>query len=201
MEHAGLPLPLALGALLAIGNALGLGDLDFDADVDLDADADLDADGDGDAEGDAGVLAVLGVGRVPLMVVLTTLFTSFGVVGLSLNRLLTCLLPQTLASLAALALSAFISVRLTGRVARLIARLLPSVESYASQPEALIGCSGHASLPIDTKFGRASVLDDGGTRHELRCRTTSAPITGGTELVVTDYDASSRLYTVEPLNL
>jgi membrane protein implicated in regulation of membrane protease activity len=203
-------IPLALGVLLTIGNAVGLGDFDLDgevdldadvdADVDLDADADLDADGDADADHGGGAFDVLGVGRVPLMVILICLLTSFGVIGLSLNRLLGWL-PTAFAAPAAIWLSLVGSLVVTSRASRWIARLLPSVESYATDAEGLVGCAGKVAMPIDGDFGRATVLDGGGTRHELRCRTDGATLARGTEVVVTEYDAEHHVYTVVPLSL
>jgi len=84
-------------------------DADADADADVDADADADADVDGDADGDAdadghggagaptghaagahladhvSVLGFFGIGRVPLMVAVSTLFLFAGLTGVILN--------------------------------------------------------------------------------------------------------------------
>ena len=70
-------------------------DLDFDADADFDADFDTDLDADADLDVDAdglpdllSVLAFLGVGKAPLMVVLVVLLGSMAVIGWTLNTVL-----------------------------------------------------------------------------------------------------------------
>src|SRR5690554_5847451 len=101
--------PFALGLLymglyIATGITFGDGDVDADAEVDADVDGDVDADAeaDGDADHDAehhapGPLAsameLLGVGRVPLSLVLMVLVLTWGLIGTIVNRLLWPVLP------------------------------------------------------------------------------------------------------------
>src|SRR5262245_5451225 len=104
---------LIICILLAVLQLIGLdsdsdADADFDAeaDVDLDHDLDTETDADTDAEGDAdadseppadspaptlSLLAFLGVGKAPLLVVLLILLGSLGILGWSANALVAAL--------------------------------------------------------------------------------------------------------------
>ena len=90
----------AILQLIGVGFELGGGELDVDVDVDVDVepdidlDVDADVDVDADAEADAGgpgvIASTLGfqnVGKVPCMVILMTLFASWGIVGLVCNSI------------------------------------------------------------------------------------------------------------------
>ena len=88
-----LPFAIALGFVgalallqvvaLLLGGPIGMGDGDFDADIDLDTDADLDLDADG---GFAGALDWLGVGKLPLSILLTLWAAGFGLSGLAIQE-------------------------------------------------------------------------------------------------------------------
>ena len=93
--------PLTIVFLLAlfrlITGAMDFGDADVDADIDADADVDVNADADMDSEIEADtalrspsfddVFGFLNVGRVPLGVVLMSLFATWGIAGLIANAL------------------------------------------------------------------------------------------------------------------
>src|SRR5688572_20408683 len=77
-----IPFLIALGcsAILMVVQIIGgSGDHDHDADTDVDADVD------GDLFGD--LLSVLGIGRVPMMIVVMALLMTFGLLGLLINAL------------------------------------------------------------------------------------------------------------------
>src|SRR5687767_6752132 len=83
--------PLGIGLVLAAFSGLGIGDVDADGDLDADADvdADLDADADADADADSppsvgtALLSLVGLGRVPVILLVTVLLTVFGLAGLA----------------------------------------------------------------------------------------------------------------------
>ena len=99
---SGFTAPLAIVFLLALirlaTGAMDFGDVGADADIDMDADVDIDADAEVDADMDThpgtqgpafgDVFGFLNVGRVPLMIVLMSLFVTWGISGLTANALL-----------------------------------------------------------------------------------------------------------------
>jgi membrane protein implicated in regulation of membrane protease activity len=183
---------LGLGGLLGVAALFG-------------ADAEPDAEPDASAEGDAGEavlgawLSTLGVGRVPLGVLLTMNLLLFGGLGLAASELLRAVLPFGIAVWVALPLAALIAISLSARAARWVGRVLPSVETHGARRSDLIGRMGRAELAIDAEFGRAKVVDFGGATHQLRCVTSGPRIGPGTEIVVTDVDERG-VFSVEPTN-
>lgn len=92
----------------------------------------------GDAP-DAGGLAWLHVGRLPFLVILVLLLTSFSLLGLALQAMVTALFGQGLPALAASPLAligAFPATRATGFA---LARIMPRDESSAISASSFVG--------------------------------------------------------------
>ncbi len=201
--------PLLLGLIFVAGAAFGaaeLGDFDLDLDVDADADADIDADVDGDADMDAhadgfDLLGALGVGKAPLSIVLMLLLTSFGVIGLGTKLVLAASLSDTFAALVAAGAATATSLPVTGLGARLVARFVPSVESYAASHDALIGALGTVELAVPGREALVRVTDETGTLHKLRCRFEDGALLKGMRVVVIDHDAERDLFEVERIEV
>src|SRR5262249_9454744 len=148
-------------------------DVDIDHDVDLDAHAPhAEADLDHDLHvahnpaGPVGVLSALGVGRIPLMLVLMGFLGSFGAVGLIINSLIGSAYPSW-GLIAVLLLSLVAAFPLTRALSGLLARIAPR-SSTAVSIEQLVGRAGTVSSPsVSTTYGRVSVRDIYGTLHTV----------------------------------
>jgi len=121
-----LPFVAALTLMLLVGIAelLGLG-------------GSLVPDVDGDS--DASLLQWLNLGRLPLLLLLVAFLCTFGLAGLTLQRVVAAILghpaPWFLATPAAMA----IAVPATRATSRWVARLLPTEETSAVQLDTLVG--------------------------------------------------------------
>ncbi len=164
-----LPFAIALGLVAALavlqvvalllGGPIGISDGDFDADVDGDLDV-----GDG---GLAGALDWLGVGKLPLSILLTLWAASFGLSGLAIQELALSAtgarLPMLLPSLLALGLS-FPLLKISGMILRPI---LPHDETEAVSTASLLGSEGEIVVGV-ARRGRpaqARVRDKWGNAH------------------------------------
>jgi hypothetical protein len=168
--------------------------------VDIDAlDGLLGGDGDGgDASDSAGLLARLGLGGVPIMIVLTVLSFFGWLATYFVHLLLLQHLPAPLrliggiATLAgALVPGVFITSMLLRPVRKLIVKLRPPV------PPSLLGRVGTVISPeVDGKQGRAEFAD-GGAGLILQIRT-AAPVTflRGDRVVLLEHDATANTYLV-----
>lgn len=151
---AALLLMLMIGAVQAIGLA---GDIDAD----------------GDADGDAGVadtlLAWAGIGRVPFLMWLVIFLALFGALGLGLQQLITALTGGPGTNLLMVPLTAVGALPVTGAAARVVARVLPGIETTAIERDDLIG--RFAEISIGTaRVGhpaRARVTDEHGQPHQI----------------------------------
>jgi hypothetical protein len=193
-----------LGAI-ALGALLGGGVLCFEDVVGVDADLadaepgapELDANAEAESETAAGFLAVLGVGRVPVGLLVSIDLILSGGIGLAGNEIFLRLAGAAPSLPLALGTALVLGTLFGSRVARDVARFVPSVESHGVERRALVGRLGRAALPIDGHFGRARVLDAGGAVHLVRCTTAGAAIARGSEVVITGCDEKTGVYRVE----
>jgi hypothetical protein len=183
-------IPLVIAVLLVLGMSLGLADLDGGAEI---------AEG-AEADGSDGLLAALGVGRVPLSVLSLLLFLSFGGVGLVLYPLLALALGSGLSLGAAWLLAALASLLLTGRLGRLFARYLPSVESYASKKRDLVGQVAVVLLRLSDVEHVLRVKDAGGAELRVHGESTSGALKPGQEVLLTAYRRERDRYCIERID-
>ena len=110
-------------------------DLDLDHDIDFDHDIDLDHDLDHDigAGGAFRALSILGVGRVPLSIIGIAMLLLWGALGWLTNNVLEAFI-QTSSAYATISMAvAFVgSLLLTSLLTKLLARFVPTSETYAS---------------------------------------------------------------------
>ena len=172
-----LGLVLLLAALqvvaLVLGGSLDLFEADADVDLDLNADADVAAETGGIAHG-VGLMPALGstldwlgVGSVPLSILITLWVAGFGLFGLILQSIMQsvsgALLPGWLAVGCAL-FASFPLLKLSGAILRPI---LPREETEAVSTGTLLGSEGQITVGV-ARRGRpaeARVHDQWGKAH------------------------------------
>lgn len=184
-----------MGLYVATGLSFGDGEADVDGDGDLD---------DGDHKihfGGDTWLELLGIGRVPLSVVVMTLLMSWGFIGIVINRLLFEMLPGLLLPLVSIPLAGIGSATITGVLARIVARIMPLDESSAWRKHELVGTIGEALYTIDSRFGKAAVHDPQGYRFQVPCRVGEGtpPIPKGQRVLLVEFDQDT--YIVRPYEL
>ena len=208
--------PIAIVFLLALfrlaTGAMDFGDVDtdvdMDADIDIDADVDLDVDADVDADMDVHTSAhgsafgdmfgFLNVGRVPLMIVLMSLFVTWGISGLIANAFLN--IPENPHRVWISCIIAFFCCFLGTRYISIgLSKLFPESEKAISDIH-LLGLSGRViSGQITTTFGTARVRVPDGPELTVSCRAESdeaTPVKGDTVILV-NYDRTRRIFDVK----
>ena len=196
-------IPLAVGLLLILGAAFGVHDHDAGHDAGHaghDGGHHHTHDGHDAAHGSLfeRAFAVLGVGRVPLTVVLMVASLYFGGLGIILNTVLSSagLAPSFYGPIS-IAGACVGMVVLSSVTARLIHRHLPASESYPISRHDFAGCSGTLLLPADISSGYAQVKDPEGNVHNIKCRTTSGALPKGTAILVVEYDESDKIFVID----
>ncbi|HEX8912632.1 MAG TPA: hypothetical protein VF796_09770 [Humisphaera sp.] len=194
-------------------------DADVDQDVDVDADADHDVAAEHDADSDAGdshaaaqgasgpgplnaALSWLGVGRVPLSLLLMVLMLAWGASGFVVNQLLresAGAAPWRVA-LFSLPTAAFVALVATRVLVRAMDRWAPLDATTARRRHDLLGSGGTAIFPIDDRFGMAAVRDDRGELFQVPCRLAAGhpPVPKHGPVVLVAYNARTNLYQVIP---
>jgi hypothetical protein len=178
--------------------------VDADADHDVDSDADHDADSDSDHDADDApawltLISWLGVGRIPLSVLLMLLLMSWGFAGFVTNAFLQerGFADWQLAIFSA-PVAMIASTLFTRMFARLIARYFPTTSAPVMRRHQLLGSVGEAILPIDDNFGMAAVRNDHGQLYQVSCRAEVGSIPTGAKVQLVAYTAKNQTFHVRP---
>lgn len=211
-------IPVIFGLLMFVGSAFGLGD-GHDAEHGHDAGHD----GGKEAGKEAGKAAqkpanpldanaaethgfsplgsfldLMGIGRVPLTIVLAVAGITFGGAGYAGNILLSGAGADPAWFAWITIPGAFVAmVFLTGGIARIINRFMPSSESYNVTKHDLIGRTGTLVLPAGAERGLAQVSDRQGNVFNVTCRTDGAEIPSGQEVLLLEYAEDKDTYLVQ----
>jgi hypothetical protein len=146
-------------------------------------------------------LALMGVDRAPLPMVVESFCICWGLIGCLANQ---WLLPrgleptlfQMLPSLGIALGGGLIGAR---GAAELIARLMPQDESQVVSRDGLFGMVGKVAFPVSATGGRIHIYDEFGTLHDETCRVAPAypSIAKGCRAMVMDRDAQGNLIVEE----
>jgi hypothetical protein len=139
------------------------------------------------------VWSYFGLGKVPLAAVLASLMFGWGIAGLVLN--LTIGVPRITLSLF---IAAAFSLAFTRIVSRLIARYVPSYQSYSHSGARLFLTEGEVLYTVSAKSGTVRVLDRFNNLRDLdsRVRPGEPAIAKGEKVYIDDYDEHSHTYFV-----
>jgi len=196
-------------------------DADLDHDLDHEVDYDLAADHDADADADHGadhevhassngthhgadhgegifkaLLSLLGVGKVPITVLVQSFMIAWAIIGWNANIWLAkAMRVPEVYILPSMAVSFFGALAVTRLMATCLHKLMPSSETYARSPLELLSASGTALFRIDGSGGYADVYDEQGTLHRVRCRSRYGEVPKGAKVTLVDYHGDG-LYEV-----
>jgi len=176
-----LPFTVALGVMLvlALVQIVGVGDLlgaDGHADVHVDAHAGGAHVEAGHFHLDAGLLSIIGFGRLPFLMWLMLLLGVFGTIGLAGQELLVSLTGHPLTAWIMGPLAALTALPATGAIARPLGRILPHDETTAIDVAQLVG--REAEIVIGTAAqgspARGRVVDHHGQAHHVMLEPDNA---------------------------
>jgi membrane protein implicated in regulation of membrane protease activity len=206
--------PLFLGIIfIAVDTLLGglselIGMADFDLDFDGDGDVDLDVDVEAGHGAWLSGLLWLGMGKVPISVLLEVLTISFGVTGLFINALWSEISPEATYGLSfpvAVIGAVVASVFLTKFTAKWFARLVPSDSTISIKPGGWKGRTGTVVNTVTTLAGQVKVEGQGKAPAAfINAKTdpsTPDDIPRGTEVVVMEYVQTTNSYYVTPMEI
>ncbi len=182
-------------------------DLDADADLDLDADVHVDADVDADADADfsvdgadagAGILLTalswLGLGKVPVLILLALFLALFGVSGLATQSITISLSGGLMNGWLATVVALVVSLPLVSLLSRVVGRVLPKETTEAVSNDSLVGriatiSQGTARLGNPAQ---ARLRDDFGQAHYVLVEPQDgeAELSRGTEIVLVSRDGT-----------
>jgi membrane protein implicated in regulation of membrane protease activity len=142
-----------------------------------------------------GLLGWINPGGVPILVLILVLLAGFSAAGYALQALAAALW-QPLPLAAAVPLAGLVSLRLSRSATRLVARVIPSDETYAVGDADLIGRVAEVTVgPLDAgPAGRVKLQDQHGNWHFPLARAAQgSPIAVGTPVLLVDRDGPAFL--------
>jgi len=173
-------------------------DLDIGHDVDVDHDAGLEHFHDLEPGMLARALSFLGIGKVPLSIIIISFCFLWGFTGFASNTLLKPVLPSILFVWASLSIAFVVSLSLTRILANVMAKIMPATETYAVSLEQLVGKWGESITTIDETFGQAHVHDDAGVLHTVQCviKSGETTILRGSQVILLFFDKTRSVFFV-----
>jgi hypothetical protein len=172
-----MPFTVAVLVMFGIGiiEAVGLGLSAFDLHLHIDHDADGD-----------GLLSWLGIGEVPLLMILISFLALFGISGLMIQNTAKEMLEAPLSLVYAVPLALLITLPLLGITARVLARIMPKDETTAISLEDLRGKRATILLGSATPGSptRARITDFHGQAHYLLVEPDTGTVSEGDELIL-----------------
>jgi len=148
-------------------------------------------------------LSFLGLGRIPLVLVLCCFCLVWGVAGLVSNQFLSKVLrTEWLYVWPSLASAIVCSTFATHSMSKVLARVVPKSETYALGRAALVGMVGKTLYSVTPSSGAAHVRTPNGL-CQVYCRVDDgkATIETGKNVILVDYDADSGSYSVAETEL
>lgn len=189
------------------------GDADHDVCVEQDVDTDVDQDmgaehshdfgheGDMDQSVFVKMMSFLGIGRVPLSIIILTFCILWAFLGWASNLWLSRLgLPAFMYFWMSLAIAFFGSAFLTKAIASIVHRWMPNTETYVTRKTDLVGKTGITKYPVTEGEGYALVTDNYGGSLEVSCRIERGQeiIPSGTKVVLKHYQSDCDVFIVCP---
>jgi membrane protein implicated in regulation of membrane protease activity len=144
---------------------------------------------------------LLGVGSVPVSMVLMFLLLTWGCIGFVANQSARDVVPQPwMVAAVSLPVAGIGSLLITSVLTRLIGKYMPMRETYARRRHELLGTTGEAIYQIDDTFGMVSIRDDHGDLFQVPCRLRpgSTTIPKGSRAQLVAYSAKEGMYYVIP---
>lgn len=187
----------------------GSAEHDIGHEIDHDVEHDIGHDADHDAEHDISsgmkltiahsFLSILGIGRCPFSIIMMSFFFLFTFIGLSANILLKSLLAAfPIYGVMSYIFSMILGFFLTGRLAGIIGKLMPTCETYVRQESSLVGKLGKSVYSFTDDRGYVQIYDDTKTLKEISAENVdpSQSIRAGDDVLIVDYDSEKRVFKV-----
>lgn len=192
-------LPLLLAFIYQLLQIFGMGIGSDVVNIDTDVEVEVDMHDGGIVEK---ALSIFGVGKVPVSLIITCFFLTWGFTGLVSNRVfyVTFKLPLTLSVFFSFGIALLCSISFTRIFAVWMSKIIPSTESYVSKKTDLIGRTGKALYDITKVFGVVRVYDQYKTLLEVTCKIKPEDeeevISNGSYVVLMSYNEEEACYYV-----
>lgn len=144
-------------------------------------------------------LWILGIGQVPITLVIGMFLLSWGLIGTLTNQFFAGTIKYPAVYIwPSLGITFVLASVITRFVVALAARFLPSEETFGVSRFGLVGALGHTVYPVTERTGTVDIKDQYGTVHRVQAKTEGGreSIPSGKDVVVVDFDEEDKRYIV-----
>ncbi len=143
------------------------------------------------------LLALLGIGQVPITLLIGVFLFCWGAFGMTVNQILAGTMKYPAVYIwPSLGITFAGSFVVTRSMAAIIGRLLPGEETYAVTRFELVGSLGRVVHAISESTGTVDVKDLYGTVHRVQAKSEPGDqaIPSGSEVILVDYDEEDKRF-------
>lgn len=197
---AALGFAIIMIAIIGVGGVGGDHDMDHDVSHDISHDTDTDhgMEHDHNTAGSHDLLSFIGIGRVPITIVIMTFCLIWGVSGIISNMIFLGKLSPAVFICISVILAFVCSVFVTRYLSKGLARIFQT-ETYKGYPiELLLNQDAIAQNHISQTFGSASVYDPYGVLREVDCRVLPGypTIPASSPITLAEWNPEKRVFYV-----
>ncbi len=146
------------------------------------------------------VMDILGIGQVPITLLLGIFMFCWGACGMAMNQFFSGISKYPNAYIwPSMGITFLVSFVITRMMAAIVARTLPTEETFGISRNELVGSTGKAVFTISAIGGTVDIYDKYGTVHREQARTSDEDgnVIPGTEVLILDYDVSDHKFIVK----
>lgn len=146
------------------------------------------------------VMSILGIDQVPITLLLGIYMFCWGACGMAMNQFFSGISKYPLGYIwPSMGITFLVSFAITRSMAAIVARMLPTEETFGVSRHELVGLTGKAVFTVSAKGGTVDIRDKYGTVHREQAKTgdEDGSVLSGTEVLVLDYDVSDHKFVVK----
>jgi len=146
------------------------------------------------------VLTLLGIGQVPITLLIGVFLLCWGAFGMVANHFFgTALRFPALYIWPSMGVTFVASAVVTRSMAAVVGRMLPTTETYGVSRAELCGSLGKTVFATTESAGTVDIKDRYGTVHRVQAKTEAGKeaIPSNTEVIVVDFDEADKRFIVE----
>lgn len=145
------------------------------------------------------IMNILGLGQIPITLLIGIFMLTWGAFGMITNRFLEGIMKFPLIYIwPSLGITFITSLFFTRIMTAVVARIMPQTETYGISRLELVGSFGHTIYPVSEKAGTVDIKDTYGTVHRVQAKTESSDetISSGQEVLIIDFDEEDKRFIV-----
>lgn len=143
---------------------------------------------------------ILGIGQVPISLLLGIYTFCWGACGMAMNQLFSGMFKYPAIYIwPSMGATLIISFIVTRAMAAIVAKMLPKEETFGVTRMDMVGLTGKAVYAISDKGGTVDISDKYGTVHREQAKTSKGDkiVPTGTKVLIVDYDPSDKKFVVK----